>query len=63
MAAGIFLAGTSAATIDHNGRGGTAMDGIFGGSTTVHWDPATRRLVPDRVWDAAMRAQFPQPAA
>jgi len=24
---------------------------------------ATRRLLPDRAWDAAMRAQFPQPAA
>jgi short-subunit dehydrogenase len=24
---------------------------------------ATRRLMPDRVWDAAMRAQFPHPAA
>jgi hypothetical protein len=22
---------------------------------------ATRRLLPDRVWDAAMRRQFPQP--
>jgi len=24
---------------------------------------ATRRVLPDRVWDAAMRAQFPQPVA
>ncbi|MHB8874494.1 MAG: MopE-related protein, partial [Myxococcaceae bacterium] len=49
VTAGIFLAGSSDVTVSGNGRPTSSFEGVFGGASTTHWDPATRRLVPSAV--------------
>jgi len=46
---GILLVGSQDVTITDNGRPNDQMAGIFGGSSTIHWDPITRRLPPSSV--------------
>ncbi len=48
VTAGILLVGTSDVLIQGNGKGG-ANAGVFGGSSTVHWDASARRLPPSSV--------------
>ncbi len=49
VTAGILLVGSQDVTITDNGRPNDQMAGIFGGSSTIHWDPMTRRLPPSSI--------------
>lgn len=49
VTAGILLVGSQDVTITGNGRPNDQMAGIFGGSSTIHWDPMTRRLPPSSI--------------
>ncbi|MBW1808895.1 MAG: hypothetical protein JRJ87_11945 [Deltaproteobacteria bacterium] len=46
---GVLLVGTQTATITGNGRPNDMFGGIFGGNSTIHWDPISRRLPPSAI--------------
>ncbi|MBN2494969.1 MAG: hypothetical protein JXR96_10295 [Deltaproteobacteria bacterium] len=46
VAVGIVLVGSQNVTISDNGRPNGEMAGIFGGGSTIHWEPLRRRLPP-----------------
>ncbi len=49
VTAGVLLVGSVAPVLSGNGRPLTANSGIFGGATSVHWTPDTRRLPPSAI--------------